>query len=358
MTTASPWDRYGWLMAAVWLVFLGFPIAAVWSADQPLWLRVAGLVAIAAFAVIYLHGLIRLEPMPDRARVERFAAGYLLVLVALTAAVCAIGGSEGTGTFPFIVALAMFTLRWSFSIPVAVLGIALPIVLVELGATRPGAQFISLIVALVAVATGLVCFLDQRESAHRATQRELEMVAERDRVARDVHDVLGHSLTVVATKAELAERLMVVDPERAADELRQIQTMTRQALAEIRATVSGLRAAQLDTELASARLALAAAEIEGTVPESGEVVEPRCRLVLAWALREAVTNVVRHSGASRCEVRLDPRGLAVVDDGRGLTGAAEGNGLLGLRERVEAAGGTVTTGPPADGAGTCIEVRL
>src|SRR5690606_543184 len=125
---------------------------------------------------------------------------------------------------------------------------------------------------------------------------------ERERVARDVHDVLGHSLTVVSVKAELAERLVDVDPARARAELVEIQSLTREALAEIRATVSGLRVARLGDELVAARTALTGAGIEADLPENPDVVDPRHRIVVAWVLREAVTNVVRHSGATRCTV--------------------------------------------------------
>jgi two-component system sensor histidine kinase DesK len=355
---ASPWDRYGWVMGAVWLVFLGFPIFAVATADEPMWLRAVGLIALAAFAAVYLHGFIRLEPLHNPRGVERLGLLHGAVLAALTAVVCIVGGGEGLGTLPFIVALAMFTMRLALAVATTVVAIAAPIALTATGVFEQGTQFISLITALVATVAGVIRVLEARELEHRTVEHELGIVAERDRVARDVHDVLGHSLTVVATKAELAERLMDVDPERARDELRQIQTLTRNALAEIRATVSGLRVTRLDTELAAARTAFAAAEIDADVPTSGDVVEPRHRLVLAWALREAVTNVVRHSGAHRCEIRLAPDGLSVIDDGRGLDEMVEGNGLIGIRERVERTGGTLVAGPGPDGTGTCVEVRL
>ena len=112
--------------------------------------------------------------------------------------------------------------------------------------------------------------------------RELALVAERERVARDVHDVLGHSLTVVTVKAELAERLVDLDPERAKAELAEIQTLSRQALAEIRATVGGLRAARLGDELASARTALAGAGIEGAPARRRERVASTRDTARCW----------------------------------------------------------------------------
>lgn len=355
---AGPWDRYGWVMGAIWLVFLGFPIFAVATADQPLWLRVVGFVALAAFAAVYLHGFIRLEPVHDPRLVERLGLWHAAAMVALTVVVCLVAGGEGLGTLPFVVALAMFTVRMAVALVIAVAAITAPIVLTAAGVFDQGTQFISLIISMVAVVSFTIRILESREAEHRSLERDLEIVAERERVARDVHDVLGHSLTVVAAKAELAERLMDADPSRARDELQQIQRLTRQSLAEIRATVSGLRAARLDAELEAARSALASAEIVAEVSGSVDEVEPRHRPVLAWALREAVTNVVRHSQAGRCAVRLVRGGISVTDDGRGMDGTGEGNGLRGIRERIEHHGGSLVVGAGPDGVGTRVEVNL
>ncbi len=198
---------------------------------------------------------------------------------------------------------------------------------------------------------------DRGEDYERMS-RDLAIVEERERVARDVHDVLGHSLTVVTVKAELAERLVDLDPERAKAELAEIQALSRQALAEIRATVGGLRVARLGDELASARTALAGAGIEAHVPDDPSAVDPRHRTVLAWVLREATTNVVRHSDADACWVELATNRLTVRDDGRGLGGRPEGNGIRGLRERVEAAGGRLSLETGPEGHGTVLEVTL
>ena len=154
------------------------------------------------------------------------------------------------------------------------------------------------------------------------------------------------------------ERLLEADPARARAELAEIQSLTRQALAEIRATVSGLRVARLADELAAAQAALDGAGIEADLPVDPSVVDPRHRIVLAWVLREAVTNVVRHSGATRCVVELGTDRLRVCDDGRGLGRSAPGNGLRGARERVSTAGGTLTVRPGPEGRGTLVEVQL
>ena len=209
---------------------------------------------------------------------------------------------------------------------------------------------------------GTICLvvrvLERRGAEHRALTDHLAVTTERERVARDVHDVLGHSLTVVTVKAELAERLVDTDPERAKAELAQIRDLTRQSLAEIRATVGGLRVARLTDQIASTHEALENAGISSELTGDPSAVDPRHRVVLAWSLREAVTNVVRHSSASTCRIELGSDFLTVDDDGEGLRGRREGNGLRGLRERVAFAGGTVEVGPGPSGEGTRLKVQL
>lgn len=354
----NPWERWGWLMGAIWLVFLGFPLFDIIAGDRSGVEQAAGLLALAGFVAVYLHGMIRLPEGPDLRDSEVQVLVHLALLAALTVLVCLVAGGSGLSTLPFIVALAMFTARTRWVVVVSVAALTLPLLLPAIGWLEQGSQFYLLIVSLVLVVTGVVRALETRDAAHRHMEREYELVAERERVARDVHDVLGHSLTVLAAKAELAERVLDADPERTRDELQQIQSLTRESIAEIRATVAGLRVSRLGDELESARTALAAAGIDAEVPEQTDAVDPRHRLVLAWVLREAVTNVVRHSAATHCVVTLDTDRLCVVDDGRGTGDASYGNGLRGIRERISSAGGTLEVGPGPEGRGTKLEVRL
>jgi two-component system sensor histidine kinase DesK len=177
------------------------------------------------------------------------------------------------------------------------------------------------------------------------------VAAERSRVARDMHDILGHSLTVIAVKAELAGRMLDTVPgdparDRAAAEIAAVQDLARGALADVRATVAGYRGVNVLAELAVARTALESAGIDAELPGTVEQVPARHRELFGWVLREGITNVVRHSGAARCRVRLSASGVLVEDDGVGLaSGGRSGNGLAGIRERVGAAGGTVSIGP-------------
>jgi two-component system sensor histidine kinase DesK len=172
----------------------------------------------------------------------------------------------------------------------------------------------------------------------------LAKVAERERIARDLHDVLGHTLSVIILKSELAGKLIDRDPQRAKLEMADVEKTSREALAEVRTTIRGYRAYSLEAELKQAQATLETAGVR-VKSESAEVaLTPVQESVVALVVREAVTNVVRHAGARNCLLRLTPVNGAcrfeIQDDGRG-GGTVEGNGLRGMRERIEALGGTL-----------------
>ena len=175
-------------------------------------------------------------------------------------------------------------------------------------------------------------------------QHELDLAQQREDIATDVHDLLGHSLTVINLKSEVARRALHTNAEQAEKELKEISELSRLALAEVRATVTRMRTPTFAGEVRGARRALETKGITAHLPErltpAGEH-----ETVFSWCLRELTTNVVRHSGARTCWVSMTADKLQVTDDGCGFSadasGSAEG-GLAGLRERVEAAGGTLT----------------
>jgi len=188
------------------------------------------------------------------------------------------------------------------------------------------------------------------QAALRRTQDEVERLAklaERERIARDLHDLLGHTLTVITRKAELARRLAEKDPERAAREIAEVEQVAREALKEVRGAVSGFRQTDFSTELAQARVALQSALIHFEAETETIDLDPATEQVLALALREATTNVLRHSEADSCRVRLENLSgrvrLTVNDNGKGAPGknsqTSNGMGLTGMQERVTAIGG-------------------
>lgn len=199
--------------------------------------------------------------------------------------------------------------------------------------------------------------LERLEAAREENQR-LAVIAERERIARDLHDVLGHTLSLIVLKAELARKLSEKAPDRAAREMAEVERVAREALAQVREVVRGYRGGLAD-ELKQAKVALESAGIQVQMPDALPALPPAYEGGLALVLREAVTNVIRHSGASRVQIRLEalPDGvrLSVEDNGRGLGAGAEGNGILGMQQRVGALGGTLLF---EEGPGTRLHVVL
>ncbi len=203
---------------------------------------------------------------------------------------------------------------------------------------------------LAVVVGGTNIYFAQRTRMYerlKAANHEIEhlaKVAERERIARDLHDVLGHTLSVIILKSELAGKLIDRDPERAKAEIGDVERTSRTALAEVRSTIRGYRADSLESELKQAKATLETAGV-AVKSESADIpLTPAQESVVALVVREAVTNVVRHAGARNCLLRLQPVNgncqLEIHDDGRGGD-MAEGNGLRGMRERIEALGGTL-----------------
>lgn len=221
----------------------------------------------------------------------------------------------------------------------------------------------SLVFIWVSGLSAMVGAEQEREQARlrleHARVRHLATISERERIARDLHDLLGHTLTSVVVRAQLVQRLAAVDSQRAAAEAGGIERTARHALTEVRAAVSGWRQASLDAELENAREGLVAAGVDVDVAlDPGLTLVPSVEGALALALREAVTNVARHAGARTCRLALGRDNgevrLVVSDDGVGGH-ARDGNGLTGMRERIAAVGGRVER---SGAAGTTVTVAV
>lgn len=205
---------------------------------------------------------------------------------------------------------------------------------------------------------------ERRHAELRLTQDEvkrLASLAERERIGRDLHDLLGHTLSVVVLKSQLASRLLEHDTAAAHAQINEVERVAREALTQVREAVAGIRANGLQAELAAARLALLSGEISLDHKLATIDIPLNIEAALALALRESVTNVMRHARARRVDVELtqDPRGgivLRIADDGRGGV-SSEGHGLTGMRERLRAVGGTVEIESP-NGAGTRLSLLV
>jgi len=347
--------RWGVGFAAIWLFFLLEPLAEAWDQRDTVAGVIGGVVTVV-FGAVYMVMWVRMRRDRNVFFVDpnlTRSLGYLAVLGVLAAVMIALLGQPGTTSLVYcaVASVMMLPIRWA---GVAVLSVAgLTVVLNALNPSwaSPLSLLFSIFAASLAV-FGIRQMLARNADLVRAHDKNAELAVEneRTRFARDLHDILGHSLTVITVKAELANRLLDVDVERARAELVDLERLSRDALADVRRAVEGYRELTLPGELARARTALAAAEIEAELPNSTDEVPSHLRELFAWTVREGVTNVIRHSDATRCTVRLGPDAAEVVDDGTvasasdstSATGSG-GSGLVGLRERAAAVGGTVTT---------------
>ena len=287
----------------------------------------------------------------------------LIVVGALTATGAALGvGSPGLQLVVFLAVVLAFSLPWQAATgPIAILTGALflvPRMAPSWSASEDA--WIALLGAGGACVFGRY-IMEQQRVAHILEQRthELEINEERNRMARDMHDILGHSLTVIALKTELATRLVDTASDQARAELIEVQSLARSALADVRSAVNSYRELSLTGELARAANVLTSAGIRADLPLTVEAVDPELRELFAWVVREGVTNIVRHAHASHCRVALSADSIEVADDGIGLDSAAagDGHGLEGLRQRCQDNGADLTIEAPSSGSGTVLRVR-
>ncbi len=340
----------GWrrsLLAATPLVYLIFVAASVGQNARGAG-QVTGYAILAVFAVCWLAAPMLFSPV----RPLRGFWLYYAVLAGLFLAELPFAHAAGFVLCIFLTILTVGRLRVR-SAPV-VAGFAVAALLVPVAITSwhvsLRASFDDVTPIGIPIA-GLITFVtieivrgNQALAEARAEVARLAAENERIRIARDLHDLLGHSLTTITVKAGLARRLGAADPARAVEQITEVEELSRQALADVRAAVSSYRDVTLVGELARGRELLRATGIAADLPTATDVVDPAHSELLGWALREGFTNVVRHAHATTCAVRLSPEGLEITDDGIG-SAAPPGNGLSGLRERVLAAGGSVDAGP-------------
>jgi two-component system sensor histidine kinase DesK len=349
-TTGSPWklrpwrtifkDKdHGW-SPLLWVIYLGFffidPILS--HASAKLWL-LDGLGAV--IFLFFYFGLFALE-CP---RALLHIAG-MMVLGVLFEPI-----NQGACTF-FIFAAAMIPFCVETQLA-AVIGL---ITIGSVGAIEGlllhingWTLFYSTLFPVI-IGAGNTFFAERNRMNHRLRKaneeiEQLAKVAERERIARDLHDVLGHTLSVITLKSELAGKLIDRDPERAGKEIREVSEISRQALSEVRDAIRGYRSKGLAAELAQAKTTLETAGLTVQCDAASTVKLPAVQeSVLSLVVREGVTNVVRHAQARSCRLRLEQHNgtcsLEIEDDGLGSNGE-EGNGLRGMRERVEMLGGTL-----------------
>ena len=334
------WRRY--VFPGIWLIYLAQTAGGV-SRHSSGWAEIAGYAIIVAYCAAYVLAL----PAAWSGNSRRFW-GLYVTMVVLTGVQTIFAHVDALVMCVYIAVLTVGGFGRYAWIAIAVLTAVaafLPAAVPSWHAGVDGAM--ALTVPLVALAMWGFFGLIRTNVALAEARAEVARLAaenERTRIARDLHDLLGHSLTTITVKASLARRLAQRDDnERAAAEIAEVEELARRSLADVRAAVAGHRDVTLAGELATAHEVLRAAGVVAELPGSVEMVDPSLSELFGWVTREGVTNVVRHARAARCTIRVDRDWIEIVDDGRaGIAGA--GNGLAGLRERVEAAGGTVEIG--------------
>lgn len=353
--------RHGWVFAAIWLFYLGENLNALLGSRPGTW-RDIGLAALALFVIAFLTltAAIRVATRiePARRAGARIWIG-LLVLLGLAALQVPAAGHHTLVCGVYIAAAAVMGLPLRQGIPVAIgLAVAVELAIRLIPGWGAGGQGYALAVLFAGAATGGIRVAFDRQIRLIHAQQEiadLAVTGERARIAAELHDILGHSLTVVAVKAELAQRLLDVDLDRARNELRDLESLARDALADVRATALNVRGISLPGEIAAAKAALAAADVRADLPGAADEVPTRNRELFAWTIREAVTNIVRHSRARHVTVLLRPDSVEIIDDGQGAgptpdsgsgpgSGSGSGQGLAGLRRRADQVGARLTAG--------------
>lgn len=353
MRLLPPRTELGWTPYA-WLLYLLPLLVALYQTPLDPWMRAGYGLACVAFLILYFIGY--------------WVSGSRLVLVIAGMTLIGVGFAltpfrfYGASFFIYAAAMIAFIDRqrprlWHLALYLTLVGV--------FGlSTGQSPWFFLPSVFIAAVVGGLnfhwaqVWLSNDRIRMAQSEIEHLAKIAERERIARDLHDVLGHTLSVIALKSELASKLMERDPARAAREIREVNEVARDALAQVRSAVTGYRASGLSAEFEAMRKAFETAGVVLSVETEPLTLPPAHENALALVLREATTNVLRHARAKSCRVRLalsnNAARLEIQDDGKGGDGR-EGNGLIGMRERVAALGGSLVR----DGrSGTRLEITL
>ena len=363
---SGPGNIARWLFAAVWLVYLIEPISDLFGHHHGVLWTAGGLAITVAFCVVYAPLVSMTGGMRSRT-VLRALAG----IAALAILACVIYGSEWTSLWIYVAAAAGITLpslgqrRWTM-IGILVVGALYSICCLI---SHTGIEdWLVVLLPVVLIGYAMAGMRMQVELMHqlkqaRDTVAKLATSEERLRLARDMHDLTGQSLSMITLKSELAAKRLSRLPESPerdaiAGELTDIGQVSRQTLHDIREAVSGYRRPTLAIETITARTALEAAAI--TLDDDPDLItlsgtfDPDAEAALAWCLREAVTNVIRHAGARTCQLCLlvspATMSLRITDDGKGFSGSTgTGSGLRNMSERLSAVGGSLTIEPARSG---------
>jgi two-component system sensor histidine kinase DesK len=345
------WAR-GWRRVVFPSVFLVYLVAVAGAIAQyshgPA--EIIGFIALGAFCTVYIGAVAHTWVGPAKPFWTFFAAGVGLFLIVLP-----IARANAFIMCVFLVVLLVARLHGRSAPYVAgltLLAVFVPVLVPSWHDGISTALDNGTAITIPLVGLAMFGFFSVMRGNHALAEARAELAGlaaenERFRIARDLHDLLGHSLTTITVKAALARRLGASDPAGAMTEIEEVERLSRRALADVRAAVANYREVSLAGELATGRELLRAAGIAAELPRAVDGVDERAQELFGWVVKEGLTNVVRHSHATTCSIRLGSGSIEILDDGVGAASGTtnRGTGLSGLEERVEHAGGVLETGP-------------
>lgn len=350
---ARGWRRWINYDEQIWLIYIGFWFLQPYYDHAGLrqWLElIAASVFFTALYVLAHRGPARFK--------------WFWILAMMVMGVAYVPFNQGACGIFIYVAASLPKLSESTNVVIGLLATEFVIVIIECFVFR-FPTWVWSVGAVLSLVIGMNAL--RRTQKHRADAKlrmaheeieRLAKTAERERIARDMHDVLGHSLSLIVLKSELAGRLLANQPARAALEVAEIESTARKALTEVRRTISGYRSEGFASEITRAAQVLEAAGVRLKSPEKPPMLTPRHEATLSMVLREAVTNIVRHARASECSIELssaeETTQMVIADNGRGDI-REEGNGLRGMRERIHELGGRLSV---ESAHGTRLQIEL
>ena len=342
------WRIRGTVVTSVFLIYLVSPISQVFDGPHPWGVRALAIALVLVYAGVYVAIFAHSPWYPRRIRVIA-----VVVMSACGITLAVLLGLDDLVYMTYAISAALVQLPPMSGL---LLGTGVTATLLIGTAVQEGSPdwlnaSILVVLTIALFGTRQVVLQNAELRAARDEIATLAIAEERARMARDLHDVLGHSLTTITVKAGLARRILESssDAQQAIAELRDVERLSRTALSEVRSTVSGYRKASLPAELVGARVALQAAEITADLPHAVDNVPASLQEPFAYVLREGVTNVIRHSNARHCEVRLGESWIEIRDDGTVAGSSGAGHGLAGLKERLAKVGGSLSAGPAPSG---------
>ena len=316
------------------VLFILIPIAFAWWNDPGLEALIAT-VLLPVYGVLFVYAT-GIGLYPQRVRLAWFAVCTALVLLLIP-----VLGANVLFMVMFQAMTHVLLLPWRWAVP-TMLAMSLAVLVLSIVFEVYVAAGLAVMGAVMAWGIGYGVRQQVLQEQLEAAQRRnavLAVAAERERIGRDLHDLVGHSLTSLTISAQLARRLVDTDPDAARAQLAHIETTVRQALADVRATASGMQHVRAASEIASARTVLSTVGIQAEVPTALPPLHDDLAELFGYVIREGVTNIVRHSRATRAEIAVDEHSVTVEDDGVGIPQGASRSGLRGLEARLALAGG-------------------